>query len=136
MTGPSLFRVILPVADIERAAAFYAQVLGFEGARISDGRHYFDCDGTILACYDATADGDEGEAKPLPEWIYFAVDDVHAVHARCREAGATPGTEDIDGTPAGEVVRRPWGEVSFYVRDPFGNGICFVERETAFTGKF
>ena len=46
-----LFRVILPVSDIDRAARFYGAVLGLEGVRVSNGRHYFDCGGTILACF-------------------------------------------------------------------------------------
>lgn len=29
---------------------------------------------------------------------------------------------------------RPWGERSFYCRDPFGNGLCFVDEKTLFTG--
>ena len=27
-----------------------------------------------------------------------------------------------------------WGERSFYVRDPFGNPLCFVDADTLFTG--
>ena len=54
-----LYRVILPVESIERAADFYAELLGLSGERISPGRHYFDCGGTILACYDPVADGDD-----------------------------------------------------------------------------
>lgn len=55
VTEPHLFRVILPVSDIEVAAAFYAGILGVPGDRVSPGRHYFPCGGTILACYDALA---------------------------------------------------------------------------------
>ena len=53
MTMPAahLFRVILPVTDIARAAAFWAAVFEAAGTRISPGRHYFQCGGTILACY-------------------------------------------------------------------------------------
>jgi catechol 2,3-dioxygenase-like lactoylglutathione lyase family enzyme len=54
---PQLFRVILPVTDIEAAASFYARLLGMPGSRVSSGRHYVDCQGTILAFYDALADG-------------------------------------------------------------------------------
>jgi hypothetical protein len=36
---------------------------------------------------------------------------------------------------AGEIVKRPWGELSFYVEDPWGNGLCFVDETTLFTGK-
>ena len=58
----NLYRVIHPVKDIEIAARFYSEVLDASGERISPGRHYFDCEGTILACYDPIADGDaEGE---------------------------------------------------------------------------
>jgi hypothetical protein len=55
-----LYRVILPVRGIDSAAAVYARLLEKPGARISPGRHYFDCGGTILACYDPVADGDIG----------------------------------------------------------------------------
>jgi hypothetical protein len=33
------------------------------------------------------------------------------------------------------IRKRPWGEKSFYARDPFGNPICFVDEKTVFTGK-
>jgi uncharacterized glyoxalase superfamily protein PhnB len=33
------------------------------------------------------------------------------------------------------IETRPWGERSFYARDPFGNPICFVDEKTVFTGK-
>jgi hypothetical protein len=38
-------------------------------------------------------------------------------------------------TGAGAIVRRPWGERSFYAVDPFGNKLCFVDRATLFTGR-
>jgi catechol 2,3-dioxygenase-like lactoylglutathione lyase family enzyme len=132
--SPKLFRVILPVSDIERAAAFYAAILGTPGRRVSPGRHYFDCGGTILACFDPGADGDGYDARPNPELIYFAVDDLPPAHAACRRAGATMSAGDVHGDPAGEIHTRPWGERSFYVEDPFGNKLCFVDRATAFTG--
>ncbi len=132
---PKLFRVLLPVSDIDRAARFYEAVLGVRGQRVSPGRHYFDCDGTILACFDPRADGDGHDSKPNPGWFYFAVDDVGATYQRCQSAGATLSVDDIAGDPAGEIAVRPWGERSFYFEDPFGNKICFVDRGTMFTGK-
>lgn len=132
---PQLFRVILPVTDIERAAAFYAAVLGMPGQRVSPGRHYFDCEGTILACYDPRADGDGYVAMPNPEPIYVAVSALRAAYDACRAAGArfAEGAPPDVG-PLGEIATRPWGEESFYAADPFGNPICFVSRGTVFRG--
>lgn len=121
---PRLYRVILPVSDIERATAFYGSVLGFEGERVSTNRHYWDCGGTVLACVDPTAGG--AEFRPNIEHFYFAVDDLAAAYERARGAGCS-WLEDA-------IAERDWGERSFYARDPFGNPICFVDERTLFTG--
>jgi predicted enzyme related to lactoylglutathione lyase len=132
---PKLFRVILLVSDIDRAAAFYRAVFGDSGSRVSTGRHYFtDADGTILACLDPRADGDSHDATPNVEWIYLAVDDIEATHEACIKAGATPAPGEVHGAPAGRIAVRPWGERSVYVEDPFGNKVCFVDRTTMFRG--
>jgi uncharacterized glyoxalase superfamily protein PhnB len=104
------------------------------GQRVSDGRHYFDCGGTILACFDPRADGDSFDATPNPDHLYFAVDDLDAAYRACRSTGASFATGDVHGDPAGQIATRPWGERSFYVADPFGNKLCFVDRTTKFTG--
>jgi predicted enzyme related to lactoylglutathione lyase len=83
------------------------------------------CRGTILACYDALADGDAEPVGPNPQNVYFSVDAVDAVHERAGEAGCRELTD---------VQVMPWGERSFYARDPFGNPICFVDSRTLFTG--
>ncbi len=122
---PRLFRVILPVAEIEAAASFYGRLLAIPGVRVSSGRHYFDCGGTILACYEPAADGDPERAGPNPQHVYFGVDDLEAVLARAEQAGCRQ---------LSTIEVRPWGERSFYARDPFGNPICFVDAQTLFTG--
>ncbi len=86
----------------------------------------------ILALVDVTAGGEA--AKPLPDHIYFAVNNLEDVHARASELGCL-STDDVHGASAGEIVKRPWGELSFYVEDPWGNGLCFVDETTLFTGK-
>lgn len=121
-----LYRVILPVCDIDKAAEFYAAVFDLPGERVSDGRHYFDCGGTILACFDPRADGDDFDLPPNPDHLYFAVEDLEAVFERCRRAPCSQLDERIE--------TRPWGERCFYAADPFGNKICFVDRTTLFTG--
>ena len=35
----------------------------------------------------------------------------------------------------GAIEKRPWGEVSFYMKDPFGNPLCFVDETTLFTSR-
>lgn len=125
MAAPRLFRVILPVRDIEAAASFYAHVLGTPGNRVSGGRHYFDCAGTILACYDALADGDPQPVGPNPQYVYFGTDDLEGTRERAEIAG---------GRDVTDIEVQPWGERSFYAHDPFENPICFVDARTLFTG--
>ena len=123
--GPRLFRVIVPVPDIDAAAAFYSSVLGDPGRRISPGRHYFGCGGAILACFDPRSDGDQWEAQPNPDHLYFAVSDLETYLERVR---AQPGS-----VVHRDIETQPWGERSFYCSDPFGNKLCFVDDRTLFT---
>ncbi len=130
-----LYRVLVPVSDIESASAFYAAVLAIPGRRVSPGRHYFDCEGTILACFDPMADGDGYAATPNPEPLYLAVSDLRETYEACKRAGGAFSEAEPPGIgPLGEIAIRPWGEESFYVDDPFGNKLCFVGRESVFTG--
>ena len=69
-----------------------------------------------------------------PDYIYFAVSNLQDVFVRARELNCL-STEDVHGEKAGQIVKRPWGELSFYVDDPWGNGLCFVDEKTLFTGK-
>ena len=128
-----LYRVIVPVRDIEQAARFYGTVLGEPGKRVSGGRHYFGggAGGAILACYSPRDDGDSrkyGETwQPHPlQYVYLSADDLEAARARCIEAGAGDVTK---------IAKMPWGETMFYALDPFGNPISFVEAGTEFTGQ-
>ena len=124
---PVIFRIIAPVSDLEEAAGFYGRLLGMEGRMVGGGRCYFDCGPVILALL---ANG----GAPIPDYVYFAVGDLEAVHARASELGCLAG-EQIHGNYSGEINTYPWGERSFYARDPFGNGLCFVDENTLFTGR-
>ena len=47
-------------------------------------RHYIDCGGTILACYDPRVDGDDFDARPNQEHIYFSLPDLEAFFGRAK----------------------------------------------------
>lgn len=134
MTTPRLFRVIVPVDDLETCARFYATLLDTGGMRVSAGRHYFMCGGVILAVYDPRAEGDAGVPRPNFEHVYFAVPDLESVYRRAQQVGGLSTETGDGGLPMGEIARRPWGERSFYLHDPFGNPLCFVDEASVFKG--
>jgi len=122
-----LYRIILPVGDIDKADKFYSQILKQKGIRVSSGRHYFNLGGTILACYDPKADGDEqGNWKFHDnQYIYISVTDLESIRNEMKK---------FDCKSLGEIEKKPWGEILFYANDPFGNPICFVDENTLFIG--
>ncbi len=126
MASAHVFRVIVPVSSIEDATVFYSAVLDHPGRRISPGRHYFGCGSVILACFDPRADGDPWDAKPNPDHVYFAVDELEKYFERVSELSGSFILRPIE--------TQPWGERSFYCTDPFGNKLCFVDARTTFTG--
>jgi catechol 2,3-dioxygenase-like lactoylglutathione lyase family enzyme len=129
---PGLFRVILHVGDLGKAERFYTSLLGAQGRAVGGGRVYFDCGPVILALLDPTSGGTK--PRPFPDFVYFTVRDLERVHARAEQLDCLEEAH-VHGEPAGEIVVRPWGERSFYTVDPWGNGLCFVEEPTKFTGK-
>ena len=131
-TVPRMFRVALEVAGAEKAHAFYSKLLGMEGRLVGGGRVYFDCGPVILALVDVASG--RKKPKPISQDLYLAVPDIEAVHSRARALRCL-SKEHVHGAKAGALVTRPWGERSFYAEDPFGNGLCFVDEKTLFTGR-
>jgi predicted enzyme related to lactoylglutathione lyase len=127
--APTLFRVTLEVADLELATQLYAVLFAQGGERHPGARHYFDC-GVTVAVLDVSHGGIP--PTPGPKSLFFAVDDVDAVHARAERLGVL-APYDVHGEPAGAVITRPWGERSFYIVDPWGNDLCFCENGTLYT---
>ncbi len=124
--APSLFRIFLPVTDFEKAIEFYQQLFNVEGRLIHRGRQYFDCGPVIFAVI-------ENKGAPIGDHLYFSVPNLEAVFRRAKELDCLE-VSDVHGSPSHEIGVRPWGERSFYARDPFGNGLCFVDETTLFTG--
>ena len=128
-----LYRIILQVDNLDKAEEFYGTLLGDRGRRIPRaGRHYIDCGPVILALVNVSEEGTQ--PVPLPDNIYFSVSDIEAFHSRAAALNCL-SSEDVHGDPAGEIIKRPWGERSFYAHDPWGNPLCFVDANTLFTGR-
>ena len=127
---PTLFRIPLEVSDLEAATELYRDLFGIAGTRHPGARHYFDCDGVIVALLDVSQGG--LTPTPGPKSLSFAVDDVEAIHERASQLGVLAPYQ-VHGEPAGAVRERPWGERSFYVVDPWGNDLCFCQDGTLFT---
>lgn len=120
-----LFRVIVPVNNIDKAAKFYSAIFGVPGKRVSPGRHYFNMGGITLACFDPRADGDDFDLGANPDHIYISVDDIEGLYDKVKSAGC----EYIS-----EIMNAPWGENIFFFNDPFHNKIGIVKKGTEFTG--
>ena len=134
MPTARVFRVVVPVTDIQAAITFYSTLLGDAGTPTgARNRHYFHCGDVILACVQHASAGTEG-FRPNPDHVYFAVDDLEAALQRAQQAGAQP-PDPTDTAATATIELRPWGERSFYVRDPSGNPLCFVDARTLFTGE-
>jgi uncharacterized glyoxalase superfamily protein PhnB len=133
MATSKLFRVALQVGDLDQAGTFYSRLLDDPGIPIPRGsRHYFNCGAVILALVDVTAGGEKPQATP--DYIYFAVNNLEEIFERAKTLNCL-ATDRYHDQNAGEIVKRPWGEVSFYCEDPWGNGLCFVDETTLFTGR-
>jgi catechol 2,3-dioxygenase-like lactoylglutathione lyase family enzyme len=129
---PKLFRVMLQVSDLDEAIHFYCKLLDTPGRPLRGSRAYFDCGSVILAILDPNPGGIQ--PKPNVDDVYFSVTDIEGVHARARELGCL-SKEEVHDQNAGDIVTRSWGERSFYIEDPWGNGFCLVDEKTLFTGR-
>ncbi|MDQ0464710.1 putative enzyme related to lactoylglutathione lyase [Caulobacter ginsengisoli] len=126
-TTPALFRLNIEVGDLERAAAFYEELLGQPGRRQAGARCYFQAGAVTLQVVQTP------EPVRLPKALYFSVGDLDGTHRRAAALGCL-SAEAVHGAPAGSPVVRPWGERSFYCDDPWGNPLCFVEDGTIYAG--
>ena len=87
MSMMRLYRVILPVDDVEAAARFDSTLFDQSGVRVSPGRHYFACGDVTIAVYCPHADGDDRNPRPNFDHAYFAVDDLEEVYRRAERFG-------------------------------------------------
>src|SRR5262245_1808313 len=98
-----LFRVIMPVDDLDRVAGFYSTLLEQPGQRVSPGRHYFTCGDVVLALYSPRLDGDATSPRPNFEHVYFAVEGLEDVYERAKRLGGLPTALGDGQLPLGEI---------------------------------
>ncbi len=110
--GP-IMQILLPVTDIERAAAFYENVLGLSLQFRFPGNAFFDAHGVRLYLATPMEPGFDGAAT-----VYFRVDDVTATLALLESRGASvrERPEIVFGTETYDLWLA-------FVTDPDGNNI-------------
>jgi predicted enzyme related to lactoylglutathione lyase len=118
LTGSS---AVLLVADIERAAEFYSECLGFSCQRSGDPPNFLAAERDDASILMALC---EDPSQIVPNWqivsaiwnVYVRVDDVDALYAEIQERGAP-----IDYS----LYDAPHGFREFGVQDPDGHDIAF-----------
>ena len=119
MSSAALFRIIIPAADLEQSVRFYSALLDQPGMRVSGGRHYFRCGAVTVAVYSPAGDGDATQPRSNFGQVYFSTNDLEAYFARAQRTGGLSSEVGDGGLKMSEIAKRPWGERSFYVDDPF-----------------
>ena len=114
--------ITLGVADLERAVAFYEDVVGWKAAPGPPGIAFFDLGGVVFSLYphdDLAKDRGAVADRARDGYESFALahnvrakEDVDAIFARLRDNGAT-------------ILKEPeqvfWGGYSGYFSDPDGH---------------
>jgi catechol 2,3-dioxygenase-like lactoylglutathione lyase family enzyme len=117
---------ILVVDDIDRAVAFYQDVVGFPLQHRSGPYAQFATGATRFAVYQRDAMAETlGIDHPPAFEIGCKVRDVDAAFAELVSRGAMPAVEPTD---------RPWGQRTAYVRDPDGHYIELAQDLTPSVG--
>ena len=105
--------VVVPVSDVDRAKAFYAEQLGFSvdhDTTISEGNRIVQLTPPGSGCSIAIGTG-VTEAQPgSVQGMQLVVSDIEAAHEQLSAAGVE----------AGEIQDLPWGSFVFF-KDPDGN---------------
>jgi predicted enzyme related to lactoylglutathione lyase len=127
---PQFFRLSVEVGNLDEAIAFYSKLLDLQGRKQPGARCYFEAGPVTLSVLDVSS---VGQPHTAAKALYFTVKDLDAAFARAKELNCL-SRESVHDAPGGGIVVRPWGERSFYVEDPWGNPLCFVEEGTVYTG--
>ena len=106
--------VAVPVSDVDRAKAFYAEKVGFNADhdhRVSDEIRFVQLTPPGSACSIALGGGIADAAPGSAQGMQLVVSDIEAARAELVERGVE----------VGDVQDFPWGSFVFF-SDPDGNG--------------
>lgn len=111
-------QIAVPVSDIDRAIAFYRDVLGMRFLfKAPPGLGFFDCGGVRLLL--------DAPAKTLPEnlssIIYYRVADIHSAYQALQSRGAV--FDDAPHLIASLPDHDLW---MAFLRDPDGNRLALM----------
>jgi catechol 2,3-dioxygenase-like lactoylglutathione lyase family enzyme len=113
----------LPAQDVQRARAFYRDVLGFEPARDHQNHLFYECGGSSFLVFPSS-----GSPSGTHDQLGFAVEDVEACAAELRSRGvefetyeAPPGCSFRDGIMDYGAVKAAW------FKDSEGNLISIAQ---------
>jgi catechol 2,3-dioxygenase-like lactoylglutathione lyase family enzyme len=107
----------IAVNDIEKAASFYADVLGLRLAMDLGWIVTFSSESRAAPQVSIACEG--GSGTPVPD-LSIEVDDLDAIHGRAVARGYV-----VEYGP----ILEPWGVRRFYVRDPFGRLLNILAHE-------
>jgi len=106
--------VNVPVSDVDRSKAFYADKVGFtedNDVTVSDEIRFVQLTPPGSGCSISIGVGLTGMQPGAVQGLQLVVDDIHAARAAFLERGLE----------VGEVQEFPWGSF-VYFSDPDGNG--------------
>lgn len=113
----------LPAQDVERARAFYRDVLGFEPVRENHGHLFYECGGASVLVFPSS-----GSPSGTHDQLGFVVEDLRAVVGELRGRGVEfeqyeprPGATFEDGVMDMGSVRAAW------FKDSEGNLISLAQ---------
>jgi predicted enzyme related to lactoylglutathione lyase len=106
--------IAVPVSDVDRAKAFYADQVGFNADHdhtVSDEIRFVQLTPPGSACSIALGNGISSSAPGSLQGLQIVVPDVHAARAELVSRGVE----------VSDVQEFPWGSFVFF-SDPDGNG--------------
>jgi catechol 2,3-dioxygenase-like lactoylglutathione lyase family enzyme len=136
MQPPAILESALYVTDLDRAEAFYGDILGMERIGKADGRHvFFRCGDGVLLLFNAEATKEPpslGANLPVPPHgatgqghlcFRATADEISRWKEHLEGKGVTIEA-DFEWPPKGGEAK---GGRSIYFRDPSGNSLEFTE---------